>query len=222
MAKTSFDKKRFSQLLIKAMGNRNMSEYAHHAKISLTYLSELIRELRDNPPQPPTIKKLADRAHGNVTYKELMEAAGQGHLLDSVSQVSEETIPYGPTFKIPVLGTISAGLPLYAEQNIIEYVDVQANEVKGGEFFFLIVKGDSMIGSRIHPGDRVLVRKQEEVENGEIAVVMVGKEEATLKRVKYLEEAIILYPDNPKYQPQIYKDDEVKILGKVVKVEFKP
>jgi len=133
-----------------------------------------------------------------------------------------EIIPYGPTVRVPVLGTIAAGFPLYAEQNIIEYVDVQANEVKGGEFFYLIVKGDSMTGSRIHPGDKVLVRRQEEVENGEIAVVMVGKEEATLKRVKFLEEAAILYPDNPKYQPQIYKIEEIKILGKIVKVEFKP
>ncbi|MFZ5649458.1 MAG: hypothetical protein ACOY4I_01205 [Bacillota bacterium] len=76
MVVSKFDKKTFSELLIKAMGDRKMSEYAHHAGISLTYLSELIREQRDNQPMPPTIKKLADKAYNGVTYEELMAAAG--------------------------------------------------------------------------------------------------------------------------------------------------
>jgi repressor LexA len=143
-------------------------------------------------------------------------------LLGKDKSLPPDAIPIGPTTKIPVLGTISAGLPLYAEQQVIEYVDVPVEEVKSGEYFYLVVKGDSMTGSRIYPGDRVLVRRQEEVDNGQIAVVMVGKEEATLKRVKFLEEAIILYPDNPKYEPQIYKAGEVRIIGRVVKVEFRP
>jgi len=85
-----------------------------------------------------------------------------------------------------------------------------------------VVTGDSMSGSRIQPGDKVLVRKQDYLDNGQIAVVLVNDEEATLKRVKHIDEAIILYPDNPKYQPQIYRTEEVKILGRVVEVKFKP
>ncbi|MHB8983794.1 MAG: LexA family protein [Carboxydocellales bacterium] len=61
-----------------------------------------------------------------------------------------------------------------------------------------------------------------EIENGQIAVVLVNGDEATLKRVKYLNESIILYPDNPKYEPQIYQSGEVRIIGRVVKVEFEP
>jgi len=129
--------------------------------------------------------------------------------------------PLGPTVKIPVLGVIRAGEPIYTDQNIIGYEDVSADEVKDGEYFFLEVTGDSMTGSRIYPGDKVLVRRQEYVEGNQIAVILVG-EEATLKRVKYINETVILYPDNPKCQPQAYKVEEVKILGVVKKVEFKP
>jgi repressor LexA len=259
MTVQKFDKKRFSELLKKAMGNRKMSEYAHHAGISLTYLSELIREQRENQPMPPTIKKLADKAYNGVTYEDLMAAAGhidtddetmqivikqrnnilreQGTSFEEVNKHAqafaessnpydlneiENFIPYDTAIKIPVLGTISPGLPLYADQNIIGYKNVPLDDVKGGEHFFLVVKSDSMIGSRIYQGDKVLVRRQEEIENGQIAVVLVNKEEATLRRVKFLEEAVILYPDNPKYQPQVYKADEVKILGRVIRVTFEP
>lgn len=84
MSTLGFNKKLFSKLLKKALGSRKMSEYAHHAGISLTYLSELIREQRNNPPMPPTIKKLADRAHNGVSYEELMAAAG--HLYVSAKE----------------------------------------------------------------------------------------------------------------------------------------
>lgn len=129
-------------------------------------------------------------------------------------------IPVGKTKSIPILGVIRAGEPIYADENIIGYEDVPVNDVKNGEYFFLIVKGDSMIGSRIYPGDKVLVRRQDYVENNDIAVVIVNGDEATLKRVKYIEEAIILYPDNPKYDPMIFKAEEVRIIGKVKKVVF--
>lgn len=128
----------------------------------------------------------------------------------------------GPTVKIPIIGVIRAGEPIFADQNIIGYEDVPATEVKDGEYFYLMVTGDSMIGSRIHSGDKVLIRKQSHIENNEIAVVLINNEEATLKRVKYIDEAVILYSDNPKYQPLLYKTEEVKIIGKAVEVKFKP
>lgn len=141
---------------------------------------------------------------------------------DTEQELRESMAPYGPTVKIPVLGTIPCGDAALAKQEVLEWVDVPAHEVQDGDYFYLRVQGDSMTGSRIYPGDKVLVRRQPTVDNGQIAVVMVNGEDATLKRVKRLEEAIILYPDNPKYQPQIYKADEVEILGLVRKVEFRP
>ena len=91
--------------------------------------------------------------------------------------------------KIPVLGAIRAGLPLYAHENIIDYEYVHQEELMmGEETFFLEVKGDSMINARIYEGDRVRIRKQNHLDNnGDIMAVRVNGDEATLKRV-YLQE----------------------------------
>jgi len=76
MTSWQFDKVKFSELMQKALGERNMSEYALHSGVSLTYISELIKQERDNPPLPKTIRKLAEKAHNGITYEMLMEAAG--------------------------------------------------------------------------------------------------------------------------------------------------
>lgn len=124
--------------------------------------------------------------------------------------------------QIPILGTVAAGIPLYAEQNILGYEDVPKSLIKSGEYFFLIVQGDSMIGSRIFQGDKVLIRRQPLVENGEIALVLVNGDEATLKRVKYLDDKAILLPDNPAYEPMVYPISDVQIIGYVAQVIFNP
>ncbi|MDN5324135.1 MAG: repressor LexA [Clostridia bacterium] len=122
--------------------------------------------------------------------------------------------------KIPVLGVIRAGEPILAEENIIGYESISADEIKSGEYFYLKVKGDSMINARIYDGDLVLVRKQEDVENGQIAVILI-EDEATLKRVYRNNGTLILHPENPKYQPMLIEKGNVKIIGKVVEVKFK-
>lgn len=122
--------------------------------------------------------------------------------------------------RIPVLGEIRAGYDLYAEQQVIGYSVVARDEVSDGEYFFLRVKGDSMTGDRIFEGDRVLVRRQEWIEEGKIAVVLVNGEEATLKRVYPQDNMVILQSSNPAYPPKMYPADEVRIQGQVVKVEF--
>ena len=123
--------------------------------------------------------------------------------------------------RIPILGRISAGLPLYAEENIEGYTLTDLNG--GAEYFALRVNGDSMNAARIQEGDLLIVRRQEEVENGEIAIVMVGDEDATVKRFFSTGSTVTLMPQstNPKHQPQIYdlKRTKVAVLGKVVKIE---
>lgn len=128
----------------------------------------------------------------------------------------------GPVNQIPILGVIRAGEPIYATQNVVGYRLVEAERVKNGDYFYLQVKGDSMLGSRIMEGDLVLVRCQEEVENGEIGVVIIDREEATLKRIYRTNGQLILQPDNPKYQPLILEKGDVRIVGKVIEVVFKP
>lgn len=132
--------------------------------------------------------------------------------------------PVEQVLNVPVLGKIPAGEPIFAEENIIEWAIIpNPGNYKEGDMFVLIVEGDSMIGSRIYPGDRVLVRVQPDVESGEIAVVNVNGYDATLKRVKKTESGeVILYPDNPKYEPIFLRDTRARICGKVIQVMFDP
>lgn len=117
--------------------------------------------------------------------------------------------------KIPLVGTIACGEPILAEENIEDYVSIP-KELAGD--FALTCKGNSMINARIFDGDIVYIRQQDTVENGEIAAVLIDNE-ATLKRVKLLHDRIILEPENPLYDPLVYRGEEmnsVRILGKAV------
>lgn len=140
----------------------------------------------------------------------------------SVLPPSAEPLSIGAMHRIPILGRIAAGLPLYAEQNIEGYTLTDLNG--GAEYFALRVKGDSMNAARIQEGDLLIVRRQDEVENGEIAIVMVGDDDATVKRFYSTGSTVTLMPQstNQEHQPQIYdlKKTKVHVLGKVVKVEF--
>lgn len=121
-----------------------------------------------------------------------------------------------PRFKkIPLVGTIACGEPILAEQNIEDYVLCPANI---NADFSLRCKGDSMIGARIHDGDIVYIRQQPDVENGEIAAVMI-EDEATLKRVYKKGSSVILQPENPAYEPLVFVREEInqiRVLGKAV------
>lgn len=129
-----------------------------------------------------------------------------------------------PVLKVPVIGCIAAGQPIFAEDHIEEWTEIPNTwNLKNGEVFILTVKGDSMINSRIYEGDKVLVKIQPEVENGEIAVVNVNGDEATLKRVKKTENGqVILYPDNPRYEPIFINNEKARVIGKVIQVMFEP
>ena len=131
-------------------------------------------------------------------------------------------ISYAPTQRIPILGRISAGLPLYAEEQIEGYTYTDLNH--GGEYFALRVHGDSMDAFGIKEGYLVIVRRQDYVDNGTICVVLVGDNEATMKRFYQDGDTVTLMPQstNPKHMPQIYnlKHTPIHIIGKVVKVEF--
>lgn len=121
------------------------------------------------------------------------------------------------TKQIPLLGEIACGEPIFANEEYGEYV-MTSDELDAD--FCLQAKGDSMKGARILNGDIVFIRKQDMVDNGEIAAVVIG-DEATLKRVNYYPDKnlLILKAENPKYPDQIYTDeqlDTVKILGKAI------
>lgn len=124
-------------------------------------------------------------------------------------------IPMPEMRKIPLLGNIACGEPILAAENIGEYIEIPKHI---NADFALTCKGDSMINARIFDGDVVYIRKQDTVDNGQIAAVLIDNE-ATLKRVKLLPDRIILSPENPLYDPLVYRAEEmndVHILGKAV------
>ena len=126
-------------------------------------------------------------------------------------------IPLPETKDIPLIGDIACGEPILAEENIEDYVKL--NKDIDAEFA-LRCKGDSMTGARIRNGDIVYIHQQEDVENGEIAAVLIGNE-ATLKKVyKYPEKnMLVLKPANPEYEDFIFTGEEleeIRILGKAV------
>ena len=119
------------------------------------------------------------------------------------------------TEKIPLLGQIAAGKYLLAEENITEYLNVKCDRHVD---FALRVCGDSMVNARILDGDVVYIRKQQTVENGEIAAVLI-ENEATLKRVYYASDSVILRSENPAFPDHIYTRRDFKrisILGKAI------
>ena len=127
--------------------------------------------------------------------------------------------------KVPVVGKISAGLPILAQENIEGYEFAPSSLIKSGNtYFYLRVQGDSM-NLKFNDGDIVLVQQQSSLENDEIGVILVNNSDATVKKYKNENGLIILYPmsTNPEHTIQVYnpKETEIKIIGKVVSYQGK-
>jgi repressor LexA len=127
--------------------------------------------------------------------------------------------------KIPVYGKVAAGIPMEAITDIEDYEEITEDLARTGEFAALKIKGDSM-EPRMMEGDVVIVRIQNTIENGEIAVVMVNGDAATCKKIKKTPEGVMLVPINPSHEPMFYSNKEieqlpVRIFGKVVELRAK-
>ena len=116
---------------------------------------------------------------------------------------------------IPLIGTVTAGQPIFAYENYEDYYTFPAGEFKGDDLFMLRVDGTSMIDAGIMNGDKIIVRRQETAENGEIVVALVD-DSATVKRFYRRDGKIILHPENELLADMVYEDGEVSILGKVI------
>ncbi|MED1419056.1 XRE family transcriptional regulator [Bacillus smithii] len=134
--------------------------------------------------------------------------------------VDESLMTYGikETVSLPIVGRISCGNGIIGYEDIEGYETTPKDWLNGGEYFYLRAKGDSMINARIMDGDLLLIRRQDDVENGEIAAVLID-EDAVLKRVYKTNGSVILQSENPKYQPIILDNNkDVRIIGKLKKV----
>ena len=127
--------------------------------------------------------------------------------------------------QIPVLGTVAAGIPISAVEDILDYEEVPQSWESQGEFFGLRIKGDSM-EPRMESGDVVIVRQQSDANSGDTVIVLVNGDDATCKRLQKTDNGIMLVSTNPKYPPMFYSTEDIQtkpvvILGKVVELRQK-
>lgn len=151
----------------------------------------------------------------DIQKSNLIERVSTERVNADGSTLPANILPLPKTRKIPLLGTIACGEPITAEENVDQYIEV-ADDIHCT--FALRCKGDSMIDARIMDGDVVYIREQPQVENGEIAAVLID-DEATLKRVYLSQDVVQLVPCNAKYSPMVYTGaqlDTIRILGKAV------
>ena len=127
--------------------------------------------------------------------------------------------------KIPVLGTVAAGIPISAVEDILDYEEVPQSWENQGEFFALKIKGDSM-EPRMENGDVVIVKQQPDANSGDTVIVLVNGDDATCKKLQKTDNGIMLVSTNPKYPPMFYSTEDIQtkpvvILGKVVELRQK-
>lgn len=142
---------------------------------------------------------------------------------DLVEEHSKEEKTQG--LKIPVLGTVAAGIPISAVEDILDYEEVPQSWENQGEFFALKIKGDSM-EPRMESGDVVIVKQQPDANSGDTVIVLVNGDDATCKKLQKTDNGIMLVSTNPKYPPMFYSTEDIQtkpvvILGKVVELRQK-
>jgi repressor LexA len=151
-----------------------------------------------------------------------MLASYFGVSIDYLLGIDHDQERPGSTLRIPVLGEVPAGQPIDAFEQVEEYLDLYPSFALYGELFGLRVKGHSMEPD-IHNGDIVIVVKQDFIESGDIAVVRVNDTEVTVKKVKKLQDGIVLMPKNPAFEPVYFSNEQVRtlpvtIIGKVLEI----
>lgn len=207
---------------LKATFSKNLNRYLKNAEMNIADLAAALSI---------PFSTVADWVHGRKYPRMDKVQAIADYFGIMKSDLTEEhnDLPSGATpidflkyHQIPILGRISAGLPLYADEHVEGYTLTELNG--GAEYFALRVHGDSMNALRINDGDLIIVRRQEEVEQGEIAVVLVGEDDATVKRFYSSDTTVTLMPQstNPEHKPQMYNlsKTSIRVLGKVVKIEI--
>lgn len=204
----------------------DMGQKIKHLRIQKGYTQEELGKILG-------VKKAAIQKYENGTVKNIKRSKIQllADALDTTPTYimgwneENETNHKQPT-KVPVLGTVAAGIPIEAIEDIEDYEEISEIMASKGEYFALKIKGESM-EPKFSDGDVVIVRKQENIESGEIGVIIVNGYDATVKKVIKQENGIMLIATNQNvYAPKFYSLDDIKnkpvrILGKVVELRAK-
>ena len=177
---------------------------------------------------PPSVREIGEAVglqSPSSVHAQLATLADRGYLRKDpdrpraiVVQVDEAGVSQqaGPVSNVPLVGTIAAGAPILAQENVEDTLPLPQDLVGTGTLFALKVKGDSMTGAGILDGDTVVIRQQPSGNDGEIIAALVDGEEATVKRLRRTGGRVILEAENPAYEPIV--SDDVQMLGKVVAV----
>lgn len=206
-------KKIFSENLKHLLDDRDVTqlELSKYMGVSNTTVYNYVNGL--NMPRMDKIDKICE--FFNISRSSLIsdnDLNKMAHMIDLTEYENIIPIKRSKTH-IPLIGTIAAGKPILAEEHIEEYIDL---EKKINADFALHVRGDSMINANIRDGDIVFIRKQPDVDDGEIAAVLID-DSATLKRVFKIGDVIQLRAENSNYEPiNLDENSNVLILGKAV------
>lgn len=196
-------------------------------RIKIPVIEAIARVLKVNPAwicfksddmNPPPEWVLQYTAKDAVYFQEFNELSEEqkNRAIAYAQSLPKNVTPLPPMNQVPLVGRIACGVPILAEENIEEYVDLP-NHIRAD--FALTCQGESMINIGIHSGDIVYIRQQEEVENGQVAAVMVGEEEATLKRFYHTGDVVQLTAENSAVPPMVFVGEEaaqVRVLGLAV------
>lgn len=191
----------FQNRLKKSMDIRNLKQVdlVHKTNLDKTLINKYLAGIMKAKQDKLTI--LADALNVNEVW--LM-----GYDVPMDRNIKTDKLG-NPVVSIPILGEVKAGFNYLAQENWIGTIDLDEKIAGTGEFFALEVKGDSMIPI-FFEGDTVIIRKQNDCENNQVAVVIVNGDEGTLKKVKKTDEGIILQSFNPAYTPVMYTNKEIK------------
>lgn len=199
-----FEKGLFATRLASLMAEHDETTYSLAAYLHMSPSAISRYTTGDSTPKLPTIQMLAEKFGVNPVW--LMGAQAAPKHLETQPRLK----------RVPVLGEIAAGQPLFADEHVIGYEAVPETSPVD---FCLLVRGDSMINARILDGDIVYIHQQPTVENGEIAAVMID-DEVTLKRFYFTNGSVILHPENPMYKDMVFSKKDMKhirILGKALR-----
>lgn len=192
----------------------SMDQFADMSGLSKGYISMLEKNVnpRTGKPITPSLDTYVAIANAMmISVNDLFEAMDDSQLITDTHMPADNIFSFKATKEVPLLGTIAAGSPILADDNVEGYVDVDKTVQAD---FCLRVKGTSMINANIYDGDIVFIHKQSDVDDGEIAAVLI-EDEATLKRVYKFAGHVQLRAENPRFKPiDLNGDQNVRILGK--------
>lgn len=184
----------------------------------LVKVMDYIRKFSDENGYTPSVREIGAECNIKSTatvHSYLQRLQDKGLLNKSENKKRSVSIAKSSGVNIPLIGTVTAGQPIFAYENYEDYYTFPSGEFKGDDLFMLRVQGTSMIDAGIFNGDKIVVRKQQTAENGEIVVALV-EDSATVKRFYKKDGMIVLHPENEALADMIFPPEQVAILGKVV------